>query len=305
MQQMWRVEGAASALFFIAIALMLAGKPWLQSSNVIIGAAVIILLYIKSPFEQLAGAFAVADQARISLRRLAELADSFSTPEPDILLSGMPNPRPCVLQCLELRALSWHYADQHRFSLGPLNLKLHPGQITFVTGDNGSGKTTLIKILLGLYEPQNGTVLLNGKPVERAQRDDYRQLFSTVFTDYYLFEEISQDVSPEQLMPLLEKLQLNHKVTFEDQRFTTTDLSTGQRKRLALLHAWLDDRPAIIFDEWAADQDPEFRQRFYQQFLPELKAKNKLVVVISHDDRYFSMADQLITLRNGQLVSNQ
>lgn len=304
MTRMWIIDGVASALFFIAIALMLVGKPWLNAGQLTIGAAVIVLLYIKSPFDQLAGGLAIADQARIALRRLAELADSFQTPEPDILLDSPAPADALPLHSLTLQQLGWRYEGGQPFAIGPLDLTLRPGQITFITGDNGSGKTTLIKLLLGLYVPQQGAVLLNGQPVTDAQRDDYRQLFSTVFSDYFLFDELLHpEISTGQLAPLLTKLQLNGKVAVENQRFTTTELSTGQRKRLALLHAWLDDRPAIIFDEWAADQDPTFRQRFYTEFLPELKAQNKLVVAISHDDRYFSVADQLITLRNGEIVT--
>jgi putative pyoverdin transport system ATP-binding/permease protein len=97
-------------------------------------------------------------------------------------------------------------------------------------------------------------------------------------------------------------LQLSHKVQVKDGSLSTTELSQGQRKRLALLTAYLDDRPIYLFDEWVADQDPFFREVFYQQILPELKKRDKAVLVISHDDRYFHLCDRLIKLDYGQIV---
>ncbi|MBH9340157.1 cyclic peptide transporter, partial [Pseudomonas aeruginosa] len=87
-----------------------------------------------------------------------------------------------------------------------------------------------------------------------------------------------------------------------DGNFSTPDLSTGQRKRLALINAWLEERPVLVFDEWAADQDPAFRRVFYTELLPDLKRQGKTIIVISHDDRYFEMADQLIRLSAGKVV---
>lgn len=304
MTWMWVTEGAAAALFFIAIGLMLAGREAIDSSQTTIGASIIILLYIKSPFEQLAGALAVADQARIALRHLTDLAKSFHHAEPDIVLIPSTIAVDYSITSLELRNVVYHYAAGNNFRLGPVSFTLQPGEITFIVGENGSGKTTIIKLLLGLYDPQQGEIILNGTPVAPGDKDNYRQLFSTVFADYFLFDDIvHEDISPEKIEGYLDKLKLSGKVTVVDNQFTTTDLSTGQRKRLALLHAWLDDRPVIIFDEWAADQDPAFRHLFYNQFLPELKARGKVVVVISHDDRYFSMADRVIHLQHGKVTT--
>jgi putative ATP-binding cassette transporter len=89
-----------------------------------------------------------------------------------------------------------------------------------------------------------------------------------------------------------------------DGAFSNRALSTGQRKRLALVVAYLEDRPFYLFDEWAADQDPSFKAVFYEQLLPELRARGKAVIVITHDDRYFDLADRLLKLDNGQIVSD-
>jgi putative ATP-binding cassette transporter len=71
-----------------------------------------------------------------------------------------------------------------------------------------------------------------------------------------------------------------------------------------LLVSILDDKELYLFDEWAADQDPIFKDFFYHEFLPLLKDKGKAVVVISHDDRYFSLADRLLVMENGRLIED-
>ncbi|WP_255211240.1 cyclic peptide export ABC transporter, partial [Methylogaea oryzae] len=190
------------------------------------------------------------------------------------------------------------------FMLGPLDFVLEPGELVFVVGGNGSGKTTLALLLIGLFAPESGTILLDGAPVTAAAREDYRQHFSAVFSDFYLFESLlgfGNRELDEQARDYLRRLQLDHKVRIEDGRFSTVDLSQGQRKRLALLAAYLEDRPFYVFDEWAADQDPAFKQVFYTEILPSLKAKGKTVVVITHDDAYFHLADRCLRLEDGKI----
>lgn len=184
-----------------------------------------------------------------------------------------------------------------------MNLTINQGDIVFIVGENGCGKTTLIKLLLGLYAPHSGDILLDGQPVSVLDRDDYRQLFTTIFADYYLFDDVVQGDQqiPDDATQYLQRLEIAHKVSVRDGAFTTTDLSTGQRKRLALISAWLEQRPVLVFDEWAADQDPTFRRIFYTELLPDLKRLGKTIIVISHDDRYFDIADQLVHMDSGKV----
>jgi putative ATP-binding cassette transporter len=198
--------------------------------------------------------------------------------------------------------------EDETFTLGPIDLALHPGECVFLIGGNGSGKTTLAKLLTGLYFPDAGEIRLDGRPVGEAERESYRQLFSTVFSDFHLFErlhgiEASRTDGPAR--QYLERFHLERKVRIEGGAFSTLDLSQGQRKRLALLAAYLEDRPIYLFDEWAADQDPAFKEIFYRQLLPELKARGKAAIVISHDDRYFGVADRVVKLEDGRLVRDQ
>jgi putative ATP-binding cassette transporter len=295
-----------SMLFFIVIGLALVLQTvWPSHDKAVMSGFVLVLLYMKGPLEHLVGTLPIVSRAKIAFRRISELSDQFSSPEPHLLLSDTEQQKRSI-QSIELRDVSYAFppvegADP--FRLGPVNLQIKQGDIVFIVGENGCGKTTLIKLLLGLYAPQQGDVSLNGQAVTAQGRDEYRQLFTTIFADYYLFDDVVQGDShlPQDAQKYLQRLEIAHKVSVQDGSFTTTDLSTGQRKRLALVNAWLEERPVLVFDEWAADQDPTFRRIFYTELLPDLKRLGKTIIVISHDDRYFDVADQLVRMDAGKV----
>jgi len=300
-------KSLGSMLFFVVIGLALALQSmWPSNDPTVMSGFVLVLLYMKGPLEHLIGTLPIISKAQIAFRRIAELSNQFSSPEPHLLLDDRSQPA-MNLNTLELRDVRYRFPPvegSEPFQLGPVNLRIDQGEIVFIVGENGCGKTTLIKLLLGLYAPQEGSILIDGKPVTAQSRDDYRQLFTTIFADYYLFDELIQGDKPvpQDAERYLERLEIGHKVSIRDGKFSTTDLSTGQRKRLALVSAWLEERPVLVFDEWAADQDPTFRRVFYTQLLPDLKRLGKTIIVISHDDRYFDVADQLVRLSRGQVV---
>ncbi|WP_067852996.1 ATP-binding cassette domain-containing protein [Nocardia shimofusensis] len=191
------------------------------------------------------------------------------------------------------------------FTLGPLDLVFEPGEITFVVGGNGSGKSTLAKLITGLYVPRTGTVSINGEAIDHQNIEWFRQNSSAIFTDFHLFEDylgFDQPGIDDEVRRYLRELRLDDKVDVRDGTLTTIALSQGQRKRLALLTALLEDRPIYVFDEWAADQEPKFREVFYKEILVGLKRRGKTVVVITHDDRYFDCADRLVKLEFGRMV---
>jgi putative ATP-binding cassette transporter len=196
----------------------------------------------------------------------------------------------------------------HGFHLGPIDLTLRPGEVTFIVGGNGSGKSTLAKLLTGLYVPRDGTIAVNGVQIDHPEMEWFRQHTAAVFSDFHLFDDYLGFDRPdldERVRELLTLLRIDHKVTVENGKLSTVALSQGQRKRLALLTAMLEDRPVYVFDEWAADQEPQFREVFYDEILPELRSRDKTVVVITHDDRYFDRADQLVKLDFGAVVNDQ
>ncbi len=210
-------------------------------------------------------------------------------------------------------------SEEKAFAVGPINLTIKKGQTLFVTGGNGSGKTTFIRLLTGLYPADSGEILLDGIPIsggraegkaggrvvtEAGQRvDAYRNLFSSVFADFHLFKHLYglDPIDQEAADYWLNYLEMGHKVQLEGDEYSTVDLSGGQRKRLALHSAILENRPIYIFDEWAADQDPYFRQKFYLEVLPKLKAAGQTVIAITHDDKYFDVADIHVKMEEGQL----
>jgi len=196
--------------------------------------------------------------------------------------------------------------DEGAFKLGPIDLAINPGEILFIVGGNGSGKSTLLKLITGLYYPDRGQVLSGGRPLSEEGYENYRQQFSAVFTDFYLFDRLYgiSPVSWAEADRLLEWLEISKKTRFQEGRFTNLNLSTGQRKRLALIAAILEERAVLVFDEIAADQDPRFRRRFYEEILPELRNLGYTIVAVTHDDRYFSSADRILFMEEGRLTSH-
>jgi putative ATP-binding cassette transporter len=188
--------------------------------------------------------------------------------------------------------------------MGPVDLTVGAGETVFIVGGNGSGKSTLLRVLTWLYEPKTGAILWDGQLVDRSNVADYRNLFSTVFSDFHLFDRLYglPGVDPAEAEALLRTMGIAGKTQFRDGGFTNLDLSTGQRKRLAFVAALLEDKPIYVLDELAADQDGEFRRAFYEQHLPSLKARGKTLVVVSHDERYFHVADRVLVMEDGRFV---
>jgi putative ATP-binding cassette transporter len=194
---------------------------------------------------------------------------------------------------VEVRDVSFRYVDKRSeavFGVGPVSFVLHAGEVVFISGGNGSGKSTFLKLLTGLYTPDSGRILLDGEPVDEANRDGYRALITAVFSDYHLFKRVYgiREPDPAEVERLLTLFQLNGKTRLVDGAFTTIDLSAGQRKRLALIVGLLEQRPILVLDEWTADQDPEFRRKFYDELLAELQRSGKTIVAVTHDDRYLA-----------------
>jgi len=211
---------------------------------------------------------------------------------------------------LRLSNVQYRYpgqGDEFAFQLGPIDLQVRRGELIFIVGGNGSGKSTLAKLLTGLYQPSEGTVALNGVTLDAANSEWHREHFAAIFANFYLFADVlgengQLDGLEERVGHYLQRLGLAHKVQFVDGRLSTTALSQGQRKRLALLLLMMEGREVLLLDEWAADQDPVFRHVFYHELLPELQAAGKTIIAISHDDRYFDVADRIYRLDYGQLV---
>lgn len=295
-------------LFFTLVGLILFLLP--KVNNVTPAALtgyIVATLYLMGPLSGVLSSFSLFGRASAALRKVEALGLTLSARAADHCPIDTSATKP-ALEKLELVGVTHSYhreKEDDRFTLGPIRLTFRPGELVYLVGGNGSGKSTLAKVITGLYPPEDGTIKLNGKVVTDADRDQYRQLFSAVFADFYLFDNLHGAPGPKldaQAREYLSLLHLDHKVKVQDGVLSTTQLSSGQRKRLALLNAYLEDRPFYLFDEWASDQDPLFKEVFYTQILPELKARNKTVLVITHDDRYFHLADRIIKLDYGRIA---
>jgi putative ATP-binding cassette transporter len=301
----WTAAGSwGHILFFVFIGLVLFAAPRLRpvDASVLTGYTLTIM-YMMGPLEFVLSWMPNLTRANVAIKKIDTITNSLD--EQLLIEAASDSEVKPSWNVLELSGIQHAYRrenEESEFILGPIDLSIRSGELLFITGGNGSGKTTLAKLLVGLYIPQQGEISLDGQTITNELRDNYRQLFSVVFSDFYLFENLLgvSDFNVEtKAQDYLEKLQLDHRVQIKERKLSTLELSQGQRKRLALLTAYLEDRPIYVFDEWAADQDPQFKEVFYFELLPKLKAAGKTAIVISHDDRYYHVADRVVKLNYG------
>jgi len=266
---------------------------------------IMVLLYLIGPVTGILNAIPGLTQMKISWQRIQTLMKEIPSN-----IEGQTFDKPRLpSQIEEVKGISakgvfFEYSGKdegEKFAVGPLDFEAKKGEIIFVIGGNGSGKTTLAKLLTGLYVPDKGSITINGKEISNDQLGEY---FSVIFGDYHLFEklyDVDMAGKDQELDEYLDLLRLQEKVSIEDNAFTTLELSGGQRKRLALLRCYLEDRPIYLFDEVAADQDPEFRRFFYRNLLMKMKEKGKTIIAITHDDHYFDVADRVVKMDMGKI----
>ncbi|SAL06774.1 cyclic peptide transporter [Caballeronia arationis] len=306
------VANAGGMLFYVAIGLILLVMPhWFPQAPGVLVTLTLLLLFLIQPVSEVMNTLPILRQASIALARIRILDAELAQAPDDDTRTTQDDPFATAVEgapLLRFAGVSHRYpglTEDRPFTLGPIDLSIKQGEVIYLIGGNGSGKTTLAMLLLGLYEPEQGHVELNGVKIERHNLVQYRQRFSAVFADFHLFDEIlcqDQAQIASRATHYLHTLELDHKVSLRGNRFSTTSLSSGQRKRMALIASYLEDRPIYLFDEWAADQDPVFRRVFYTELIPDLKRKGKTVIVISHDDAYFECADRLVQVAQGRLV---
>lgn len=280
-----------------------------------------ILLFIMGPFEGILSSVQFLSNVNASAKNIFDLEAELEEELRKNDLSIKEQNQPAAYEELSLannivfRNLSFAYPKtaefDYSFEVGPINLSIAKGELIFITGGNGSGKSTLLKLLTGLYPPQTGQILIDtdhygGTATEITPENyqQYRNLFTAIFTDFHLFDKIydSKITNPTTINQVLLSMELPaNKVQYADGKFTNLNLSTGQKKRLALTTSIIEDKPIYIFDEVAADLDPEFRDKYYFELLPELKERNKIVIVVSHDRYYWTVPDRLIQMTDGKM----
>jgi len=259
------------------------------------------LLYLTGPVSLILLGVGDLQMGQVSLRKLQSFYEDLSkeSEEGDAPIAD-------DWQELKVEGLGYEYGGSDAgFALQEVNLTIARGEVTFIVGGNGSGKSTLGKCLSFLYVPTSGQIRLGTTAVGLHNLPAAREQVSAIFPDFHLFQKLYAERTPEEqarIAVYLKYLELDTKVSVTDDRFSTVELSTGQRKRLALLVMLLENRPLYLFDEWAADQDPHFKNVFYSVVLPDLKERGAAVIVVSHDDRYFCHADKVVVMECGRVL---
>ena len=296
------------SIFYLTIAAMLFLLPRLAAfSREEMIQVMMTVLFTIGPLGVVISGVQALSKARVAVHNvnlLEQRLDRFRSDVPTAATSALQD-----FTTIRMQAVSFDYIDPEGdpiFRVGPLDVTIRRGEIIFVTGGNGSGKSTFLKVLTALYLPSTGMLWVDNRLIGKPELPSYRALFTAIFADFHLLQKLYglYDVKEETVQNLLRQFSLDHKTAYVRDHFTNLQLSTGQRKRLAMVVALLEERPIYIFDEWAAEQDPEFRQYFYDQLLPELAARGKTVIAVTHDERYFHVAHRMIKMELGRIESD-
>lgn len=267
-----------------------------------------VILFVFGPLAEVVGVVPYIAKAGAAIKAIEAMEKSLDAEISRVApIDFAVDPKPWEIREIEARDLVFSYPSENGnpgYTVGPLNVTIRAGEILFIMGGNGSGKSTFLKLLTGLYHPVSGSLYVNGQPLHAPHYHRFRNIFSIIFTDFHLFDRLYgvAQVDDDQLMRLLHEMDLTTKTSYYEGRFSNLHLSTGQRKRLSLIVALLEKKSWLVFDEWAADQDPGFRQHFYEIILPELKSQGKTVIAATHDDRYFGAADRVLKMEYGRFV---
>lgn len=308
--------------FFLLLGTMVFVVPMMTSGySDVVQKSTTAVLFIIGPISGLIGSIPIFENASAAAeaimdleRRLKKLSgielESDEEGRPITDVGPAERSRFADFKTLELRKAVFRYHPPNgdpndSFAIGPIDLTITRGEVLFITGGNGSGKSTLLRVLTGLYPLDEGQILIDGKVLRESELQDFREIFAAVFGDFHLFSELygTSDAARDEAYNWISTLEILGKVKFDGRRFSTVDLSTGQRKRLALLAAALEKRPILVLDEWAADQDPMFRRKFYREILGMLCSGGTTIIAVTHDNRFFDAADRQMHMEDGMMAA--
>lgn len=300
----------AQIFFYILLISNIFLLPQLTVTTPVVMVQIIaVLLFMLGPLGEVIEALPLISKANVAVEKIVGLEEVLERFD-DTKDTSTENPfdKVTALREIVMNKIEFSYPEkggQRMFSVGPVNLKIGAGETIFIVGGNGSGKTTFLKLLTGLYCPKRGTMYMDDISINKSNVAYYRTFFSIIFTDYHLFDRMYglEEVDEEKVNNLLRTMELDEKTSYRNGCFTNIDLSTGQKKRLALITALMEDKSVCIFDEVAADQDPQYRKYFYEVILKELRDKGKTIIAATHDDKYFHLADRVLKIDYGKFIN--
>lgn len=266
---------------------------------------VVIILFIAGPINNLINMQNVYTRLTVANARIKKFMSDFDTAPVTLEIKNVPVES---FSSLEFNNLSFAYDSdtmEKPFALGPINTSIKRGETIFIIGGNGSGKSTFINILTGLYQPSEGEMILN--EVSTNLSTATQNLIAAVFTENHIFSHNYDNYSlekNEEYQKLLKIMELDKVVLDDKEESARRSFSKGQSKRMSMILALLENKPILVLDEWAADQDPHFRKYFYENLLPKLKEEGKTIIAVTHDDAYFKHADRIIKFDYGQIVKD-
>ena len=292
---------------YVVIAAILFGLPalgLLEQEGVI--AYVVVILFISGPINNLINLQQAYTRFMVADKRIKSFMKDFQIAQTPLeVTENTIQP----FESLRFEDISYRYASQDKdqsFALGPINLEVNQGEVLFVVGGNGSGKSTFINIMTGLYTPSAGSITLNGQPIADI-KENLREQITSIFTNNYIFSNNYDDYQLQdnpQYKLWLDTMQLGQVVTDDNEASARRQFSKGQSKRMSMIFAMLEQKPILILDEWAADQDPHFRKYFYEELVPKFKAQGKTIIAVTHDDAYFHHADRIVKFDYGKIVKD-
>jgi cyclic peptide transporter len=268
-------------------------------------AYVVIILFISGPINSLINLQQMYTRFIVANKRIKAFVKDFEGEKEN----SKPIKEIPKFESLEFKNISFIYKnnqEESSFSLGPINLNIIKGETIFIVGGNGSGKSTFVNTLTGLYTPTNGELILNNQKVNGI-KEKLQNLIAAVFTNNHIFSNNYDDYNIEgnkEYKELLKTMQLDKVITDDKENSARRNFSKGQSKRMSLIFALLENKPILVLDEWAADQDPHFRKFFYEELIPKFKKEGKTIIAVTHDDAYFKQADRIIKFDYGEIVKD-